>query len=57
MIGCGPFTPTDGLSYDSLKDLLDLVKRDRPHALLLFGPFLDQLNQVIYSGEIYHGEG
>lgn len=57
MIGSGPFAPNDSLAYDSLKDLLDLVKRDRPQALLLFGPFLDQQNTVIYSGEIYHEEG
>lgn len=54
MVGCGPFTASDNLSYESLKDLLDLVKRDRPHALFLFGPFLDQLNQVIFSGETYY---
>ena len=41
MVGCGPFTSSDNLSYSPLKDLLDLVKRDRPHVLLLYGPFLD----------------
>jgi len=30
MIGCGPFTPTDSLSYESLKDLLDLVRETDP---------------------------
>lgn len=41
MVACGPFTTTDSFSYDALRDILRLVNRDRPHALLLFGPFLD----------------
>ena len=54
MIACGPFTTDDSLSYQPLKDLLEVVKRDRPHGLILMGPFLDQLNQDIFSGNIFY---
>lgn len=54
MVACGPFTTNDSLSYQALKDLLEVVKRDRPHGLILLGPFLDQLHSDIYSGEVYY---
>lgn len=44
IIGSGPFTEHENLGYDSLRDLLDIVKRDRPQVLILVGPFLDQNN-------------
>lgn len=52
MIGCGPFTTADSLSYDALRDLLEIVNRDKPHTLVLMGPFMDVNNQDIKSGEI-----
>jgi len=44
MVGAGPFTTADSLSYDALRDLLELVNRDRPHTLVLLGPFMDVNN-------------
>lgn len=36
----GPFTVNNELSYEALKDIVALVQRDKPHALILLGPFL-----------------
>lgn len=52
MVAAGPFTTGDSLAYDALNDLLDMVRRDRPHALILMGPFLDFTNSIIDSGDI-----
>ena len=41
MVACGPFTTDNSLSYQGLKDLLDVVKRDKPHGLILMGPFVE----------------
>jgi hypothetical protein len=54
MVACGPYTTNDSLSYQAIKDLLEIVKKDRPHGLILMGPFLDQLHSDIYSGEVYY---
>lgn len=47
MVAAGPFTTADSLEYDALRDLFDLVQRDRPHTLVLLGPFLDGNNSDI----------
>jgi len=52
MVASGPFTTADSLSYDALRDLFELVQRDRPHTLVLLGPFLDGGNNDIKSGDI-----
>lgn len=52
MVAAGPFTTGDSLAYDALRELMELVRRDRPHVLILMGPFLDVSNQVIESGDI-----
>lgn len=52
MVAAGPFTTGDSLAYDALGELIELVHRDRPHTLILMGPFLDVSNQVIESGDI-----
>ncbi|KAG8438009.1 hypothetical protein GDO86_008626 [Hymenochirus boettgeri] len=44
---CGPFTTSDTISYDALKDLIDLVNRDRPDICILLGPFLDSKHEQI----------
>ena len=40
MVCCGPFTVNHELSYDPLKDLLPVINKEKPHALVLAGPFL-----------------
>ena len=52
MVAAGPFSTPDGLLYEPLRDLIDLVKRDKPHCLVLMGPFLDTKNQDLQEGDI-----
>ncbi|XP_068117229.1 DNA polymerase alpha subunit B [Hyperolius riggenbachi] len=44
---CGPFTTSDTIAYDALKDLIDVINRDRPDVCILFGPFLDAKHEQI----------
>ncbi|XP_018409803.1 PREDICTED: DNA polymerase alpha subunit B isoform X1 [Nanorana parkeri] len=44
---CGPFTTSDTIAYDALKDLVDVINRDRPDVCILLGPFLDAKHEQI----------
>ncbi|XP_069595818.1 DNA polymerase alpha subunit B [Ranitomeya imitator] len=44
---CGPFTTSDTITYDALKDLVDVINRDRPDVCILLGPFLDSKHQQV----------
>ena len=52
MLACGPFTANNELSYEALKDLMGVVNRDQPQALLLCGPFVNQNHEDIASGDL-----
>lgn len=52
MLACGPFTANNELSYEALKDLMGIVNRDKPQALLLCGPFVNQNHEDIASGDL-----
>lgn len=52
MVGVGPFTTKDSLSYDALNDMMQIVNRDKPHTLILCGPFIDGANTDIQNGEV-----
>lgn len=52
MVACGPFTVNNELSYEALKDLIAQVKREKPHALILGGPFVSQNHEDIVSGDL-----
>ena len=41
MIACGPFTSTENLLFEPLHDLLNEVRKNPPHVLILIGPILD----------------
>lgn len=41
MVAAGPYSSATDLLYEPLRDLLELCKRDKPHVLILMGPFLD----------------
>lgn len=56
IVAAGPFTTLQDLMYQPLRDLLDLVKRDKPHVLILMGPFLDAKSQDLQDGDIYYTE-
>ena len=52
MTAQGPFTNNQSLSYQPLKDLLLKVKQERPHSLVLMGPFIDCQNKPIDDCEL-----
>ena len=52
MVASGPFTVNNELSYEALKDLMAIVRRDKPQALLLCGPFVSQAHEDIQSGDL-----
>jgi DNA polymerase alpha subunit B len=52
MLACGPFTANNELSYEALKDLMAVVNRDKPQALLLCGPFVNQNHEDVASGDL-----
>ncbi|XP_069036494.1 DNA polymerase alpha subunit B [Lepisosteus oculatus] len=47
LVACGPYTPSDSLSYEPLLDLIDTIKRDRPDVCVLLGPFLDSKHEQV----------
>uniref|UniRef100_A0A8C5R590 DNA polymerase alpha subunit B n=1 Tax=Leptobrachium leishanense TaxID=445787 RepID=A0A8C5R590_9ANUR len=47
LAACGPFTTSDSITYDALKDLIDIINRDRPDVCILLGPFLDAKHEQI----------
>lgn len=52
MMAVGPFTSNNELSYEALKDLIGVVNRDKPHVLVLAGPFVNQNHEDIASGDL-----
>lgn len=47
MIAAGPFTAIDDLSYEPLINLLDRIKEEEPHVLILIGPFVEYTHPQI----------
>lgn len=37
----GPYTTSDNLAYEPLKDLVTYIGTHRPHVVIMTGPFLD----------------
>ena len=35
LVACGPYTPSDSLSFDPLLDLISVIVRDRPDVCVL----------------------
>ncbi|KAK7922412.1 hypothetical protein WMY93_009314 [Mugilogobius chulae] len=52
LIACGPFTPSDTLTYDPLLDLINVISRDRPDVCLLLGPFVDSKHEQIEKAQV-----
>lgn len=52
MVACGPFTVSNELSYDALKDMMAVVNRECPHVLILSGPFISQNHEDILAGDL-----
>ncbi|KAF3693966.1 DNA polymerase alpha subunit B DNA polymerase alpha 70 kDa subunit [Channa argus] len=47
LVACGPYTPSDSLTFDPLLDLISVIVRDRPDVCLLLGPFVDSKHEQI----------
>jgi len=52
MVACGPYTVNNELSYEALKDLIAVISRDRPHVLILSGPFVSCNHEDVVSGDL-----
>jgi len=40
MMACGPYTPSESLTYDPLIDLITIINKDHPDVCILVGTAL-----------------
>uniref|UniRef100_A0A8C1NHS3 DNA polymerase alpha subunit B n=1 Tax=Cyprinus carpio TaxID=7962 RepID=A0A8C1NHS3_CYPCA len=52
MMACGPYTPSESLTYDPLIDLITIINKDRPDVCILFGPFVDSKHEQIEKNQV-----
>ncbi|XP_070819502.1 DNA polymerase alpha subunit B [Chaetodon trifascialis] len=52
LVACGPYTPSDSLTFDPLLDLITVIVRDRPDVCLLLGPFVDSKHEQIEKAQV-----
>ncbi|XP_030595966.1 DNA polymerase alpha subunit B [Archocentrus centrarchus] len=52
LVACGPYTPSDSLTFDPLLDLINVIVRDRPDVCLLLGPFVDSRHEQIEKAQV-----
>eukprot|EP00040_Diaphanoeca_grandis_P034139 m.210390 g.210390 ORF g.210390 m.210390 type:complete len:643 (-) comp33075_c0_seq1:298-2226(-) len=52
IIAAGPFTTTKDMDYEPLEDLIDVIKKEKPDAVFLLGPFLDQTHPMVKNCEL-----
>ncbi|KAF7695532.1 DNA polymerase alpha subunit B [Silurus meridionalis] len=52
LVACGPYTPSDSLTYDPLIDLINIINKDRPDVCILLGPFVDSKHEQIEKGQV-----
>uniref|UniRef100_A0A671WG36 DNA polymerase alpha subunit B n=1 Tax=Sparus aurata TaxID=8175 RepID=A0A671WG36_SPAAU len=52
LVACGPYTPSDSLTFDPLLDLISVIVRDRPDVCLLLGPFVDSKHDQIEKAQV-----
>ncbi|XP_034739103.1 DNA polymerase alpha subunit B [Etheostoma cragini] len=52
LVACGPYTPSDSLTFDPLLDLISVIVRDRPDVCLLLGPFVDSRHEQIEKAQV-----
>ncbi|KAM6924144.1 DNA polymerase alpha subunit B [Xenentodon cancila] len=52
LVACGPYTPSDSLTFDPLLDLISIIVRDRPDVCLLLGPFVDSKHEQIEKAQV-----
>jgi len=51
-VASGPFTTSDSLSYEPLRELLGRVAEKRPDVLILVGPFVDVSQPLLATGSV-----
>lgn len=47
LVACGPYTPSDSLTFDPLLDLISIIVKDRPDVCLLVCFFIDVLQNIL----------
>ncbi|XP_068596567.1 DNA polymerase alpha subunit B [Brachionichthys hirsutus] len=52
LVACGPYTPSDSLTFDPLLDLIGIIIRDRPDVCILLGPYVDSKHEQIEKAEV-----
>lgn len=52
LVACGPYTPSNSLTFDPLVDLLNVIARDRPDVCILLGPFVDAKHDQIEKAQV-----
>lgn len=52
LVACGPYSPSDSLTFDPLIDLISIIVRDRPDVCLLLGPFVDCKHEQIEKAQV-----
>ena len=50
LAAAGPYTTSDNLGYEPLRDLLRYLLAHRPHLAILAGPFVDVRHDLISGG-------
>eukprot|EP00053_Salpingoeca_punica_P011715 m.104425 g.104425 ORF g.104425 m.104425 type:complete len:664 (-) comp15756_c0_seq2:1515-3506(-) len=52
IVASGPYTADSDLSYAPLDDLLEVIGREKPDAVILMGPFVDAEHSIIKTGQV-----
>lgn len=53
LVAAGPFSNQHNLNYTKLENLVEKINKDiKPHAVILYGPFIDMENNSVISGDI-----
>ncbi|XP_068182355.1 DNA polymerase alpha subunit B isoform X2 [Antennarius striatus] len=52
LVACGPYTPSDSLTFDPLLDLINIIVRDRPDICILLGPYVDSKHEQIEKAQV-----
>lgn len=52
VIATGPYTTSDNISYEPLKDFVSYISAHKPHVAILTGPFMDSSHFKIKDNTI-----
>lgn len=54
LVACGPYTPSDSLTFDPLLDLINVIVRDRPDVCILVHSCLFDASVTVRSSSRCH---